>query len=1053
VGPSVLPRTRHVLDVFRWVFVDTLIILLAYSVSFSARAVTTSLHYPTSYGFMFLIIAITLGLLYAFGAYNRIWSSTSGHDVALIMKAIAAAALITSTADVFVKPRPLPLSVVLFANSLAFVGFVAVRYRSRMIRGLTWRWEAIWNKRFPQIPTKVLIIGAGESGQMTAWRLKYRCPPGSCYRVVGFIDDDPLKRGMYVQGCPILGSCEDIPAVAEQYGVDLIVIAIRNITDSDFRRIFSLAECTKARIKVIPDMFDLLECHESSPLLRHVQAEDLLGREPIGRDADVNLDLVKNKVILVTGAAGSIGSELSRQLIAYNPVKLILLDNNESALNDLSVELNTCELDHRIIATLADITDKGTLDGIFAQHSPQIVFHSAAYKHVPMLENHPAEAVRVNVCGTRHLADLASHYRVERFVLISTDKAVNPTSSMGASKRICELVMHAMSQQRGNGTLFTSVRFGNVLGSRGSVVPIFNRQIDAGGPVTVTHKDMMRYFMTIPEAVNLVIHAACLTTGNDLFMLKMGEEVRIVELAERMIRMRGLRPYEDIAIKFTEARPGEKLHEELHSLRETPVETSHPDIVQLIGQIWDFEPQAFLHEVDALFDMCQSGRPDVGDRLLRIASSGEACQMDSARPPGLAGAALSLEPNELRIPARSEATIVRGESHEMNIPMSSPDISRVDIEAVNEVLRTRWLSLGPKLEQFEGAFAAYVGTKGAVGVNSGTSGLHLAMIATGVGKDDEVITPSFSFIASANCVLYVGARPIFVDVDPLTYNLYPLALEEAITQRTKAIVVVHAFGQPADMDPILDIARKHGLLVIEDACEAIGAEYKERRAGTMSDAAVFAFYPNKQMTTGEGGMIVTDNEAWLELFRSLRNQGRDVFDAWLCHSRLGYNYRMDEMSAALGLSQLQRIDELLAKRAQVAAWYDERIAPIPFLHKPYIAATTSRMSWFVYVIRCSDRINRNSLMSYLAENGIASRPYFTPTHLQPFYQRHYHVPRAKLFNTEKAGDSLLALPFSGVMTEEQVDYVCQHLRLGTECARVAKQNIGVPAGHQEAMSM
>jgi perosamine synthetase len=1041
------------LDVLGWVIVDTLIILLAYMVSFSARAVTTPLDYPTSYSFMILIITITLGLLYAFGAYNRIWSSTSGHDVALIVKAIAAAALITSAADILMRPRPLPLSVVLFGNPLALVGFVAVRYRSRMISGLTWRWEAIWNKEFPQIPTKVLIVGAGESGQTTAWRLKYRCPSDSCYRVVGFVDDDPFKRGMYVEGCPILGSREDIPALAEQYEVDLIVIAIRNITGSEFRRILSFAECTKARIKVIPNIFDLLECNERSPLLRDVQAEDLLGRKPIDRNADVKLDLVKNKVILVTGAAGSIGSELSRQLITYDPVRLILLDNNESALHDLFVELTACGPDNRIIAALADITDKETLGGIFAQHLPQIVFHSAAYKHVPMLESYPAEAIRVNVYGTRQLAELASDYHVERFVLISTDKAVNPTCTMGASKRVCELVMHAMSQQRGNHTLLTSVRFGNVLGSRGSVVPIFNRQIDAGGPVTVTHKDMMRYFMTIPEAVNLVIHAACLTTGNDLFMLKMGEEVRIVELAERMIRMRGLRPYEDIEIKFTETRPGEKLHEELHSLRETPVETSHPDIVQLIGQIRDFEPQAFLNQVDVLFDMCQTRHPDVCDQLFRIAGSGETYQMDAVRLPGSVGAVLSPKPDELQIRMLNEATIIRGESHAMNIPMSSPDISRVDIEAVNEVLRTRWLSLGPKLEQFEGAFAAYVGTKGAVGVNSGTSGLHLAMIAAGIGRGDEVITPSFSFIASANCILYVGARPVFVDVDPLTYNLYPLALEEAITQRTKAIVVVHAFGQPADMDPILAIARKHELLVIEDACEAIGAEYKERRAGTMGDAAVFAFYPNKQMTTGEGGMIVTDNEAWLELFRSLRNQGRDVFDAWLSHSRLGYNYRMDEMSAALGLSQLQRIDELLAKRAQVAAWYDERIAAIPFLYKPYIAATTSRMSWFVYVIRCSDRVNRNSLMSYLAENGIASRPYFTPIHLQPLYKRHYHVPPAKLFNTERAGDSLLALPFSGVMTEDQVDYVCQHLKLGTECARVAIQTVAVPARRQEAMSL
>jgi dTDP-4-amino-4,6-dideoxygalactose transaminase len=366
----------------------------------------------------------------------------------------------------------------------------------------------------------------------------------------------------------------------------------------------------------------------------------------------------------------------------------------------------------------------------------------------------------------------------------------------------------------------------------------------------------------------------------------------------------------------------------------------------------------------------------------------------------------------------------------MHIPMSSPDITAAEIAAVNAVLSTRWLSMGPKIDEFEQAFAAQLGVRHAIGVNSGTSGLHLAMIAAGIGDGDEVITPSFSFIASANCVLYERGRPVFVDIDPLTGNMDPSRIAEAITERTKAIIPVHAFGQPADMDPILAIARAHNLRVIEDACEAFGAEYKGRRAGTLADAAVFAFYPNKQMTTGEGGMIVTDNDAWADLFRSLRNQGRDVFDGWLNHTRLGYNYRMDEMSAALGLAQLKRIEELLQKRAQVAAWYNERIDEIPGLEKPYIVPTTTRMSWFVYVIRCDDGIDRNNLIEYLKEQGVPSRAYFTPIHLQPFYQQQFGWRRGDLPNTEKAGDTFLALPFSGVMTEEQVGYVCEKLREG-----------------------
>lgn len=372
---------------------------------------------------------------------------------------------------------------------------------------------------------------------------------------------------------------------------------------------------------------------------------------------------------------------------------------------------------------------------------------------------------------------------------------------------------------------------------------------------------------------------------------------------------------------------------------------------------------------------------------------------------------------------------MRLKSPAMQIPMSSPDIAQPEIDAVNEVLRTPYLSIGPQITRFEEKFAAYVGTNYGIGVNSGTSGLHLTMIAADVKDGDEVITPSFSFIASANCVLYERGKPVFVDIDPLTANLDPEAVKAAITDRTRAIIAVHAFGQPADMDPILEIAAQHNLYVIEDACEAIGAEYKGRKAGTLADAAVFAFYPNKQMTTGEGGMIVTSKQEWADLFRSLRNQGRDVFDAWLNHTRLGYNYRLDEMSAALGFVQLQRIEELLAKRVRVAEWYNERIDQLEGLQRPYIAGTTTRMSWFVYVVRCGEDVSRNDLMAYLAEHGIPSRPYFTPIHLQPFYQQ-FGWHRGDLPNTEHAGDTYLALPFSGVMTEDQVDYVCEHLRSG-----------------------
>ena len=385
--------------------------------------------------------------------------------------------------------------------------------------------------------------------------------------------------------------------------------------------------------------------------------------------------------------------------------------------------------------------------------------------------------------------------------------------------------------------------------------------------------------------------------------------------------------------------------------------------------------------------------------------------------------------------------------------MSSPDLTAAEKTAVQQVLDTSYLSIGPQLAAFEEAMSRASGTRYAVGVNSGTSGLHLCVIAAGVGRGDLVITTPFSFIASANCILYEGAVPIFVDVDERSGNIDPDLVAQAVRdlrqggaaarrwlppalrdrataldpQPVKAILPVHAFGQPADMDPLLAIADAYDLYMIEDACEALGAAYKGRLAGSLGDAAVFAFYPNKQITTGEGGMIVTDNAAWADLFRSLRNQGRDIFDAWLNHTRLGYNYRLDEMSAALGGVQVARLEELLAKRAQVAAWYNERLADLASVQLPRVLPETTRMSWFVYVVRLEPPVERDVVMAQLAEDGIPSRPYFTPIHLQPFYGNTFGYARGDFPVTEHLGDVSLALPFSSVMSEAEVDYVCAAL--------------------------
>ena len=362
-----------------------------------------------------------------------------------------------------------------------------------------------------------------------------------------------------------------------------------------------------------------------------------------------------------------------------------------------------------------------------------------------------------------------------------------------------------------------------------------------------------------------------------------------------------------------------------------------------------------------------------------------------------------------------------------HVPMSAPDITEEDVRAVAEVVRSGRLALGPKTEEFERLIAEYVGVKHAVAVSSGTTALHLLVRALGIGPGDEVLVPSFTFVSSVNVILYEGATPVFVDIEPDTYNLDPEDLERKITPRSKAIMVVDVFGHPAEWDEISRIAEKYGLKVIDDSCEALGAEYKGKKLGQFGDAAAFAFYPNKQMTTGEGGVIVTESDEVARLCRSLRNQGRGEMGAWLEHERLGYNYRMTEMSAALGVSQLRRIETLLAKRERVAQMYTERLSKLELVRPPIVRPYV-RMSWFVYVVTLAEGMRRDPVMKALAEEGIPTRGYFSPIHLQPYIRKRLGTKEGMLPVTESVARRTIALPFHGNMTEAEVDMVVEALK-------------------------
>ncbi|MCK4753073.1 MAG: DegT/DnrJ/EryC1/StrS family aminotransferase [Planctomycetes bacterium] len=366
----------------------------------------------------------------------------------------------------------------------------------------------------------------------------------------------------------------------------------------------------------------------------------------------------------------------------------------------------------------------------------------------------------------------------------------------------------------------------------------------------------------------------------------------------------------------------------------------------------------------------------------------------------------------------------------MRVYLSRPDITEKEIQAVCAVLRSPNLSLGPKVGEFEEAFAKYVGRKRAVTVNSGTSGLFLCMLALGIGPGDEVITTPFTFIATSNCIMMVGAKPVFVDIDPVTLNIDPEKIESKITEKTKAIMPVEVFGSPAGFDKICEIAQKHNLIVIEDSCEALGSQLNGKKAGTFGKMSTFAFYPNKQITTGEGGIILTDDDDLADMCISLRNQGRGKSSSWLGHERLGYNYRLSDINCALGIVQLSRIDEIKAKRKQVAKWYQEMLADDDRLIIP-LEPDGCDMNWFVFVIRLADKFSlaqRDELLAAMKEKGIQVSNYFTPVHLQPFMTDKFGFKKGDFPVTDSVCKSTIALPFYNNLTKDEVAIVCETLK-------------------------
>ncbi len=507
---------------------------------------------------------IALASMCFFKLYNRMWQYASLGELSGVIKAITSsmAALVIL---IYLIPLPyLPRSVYILTWLFAVILIIGSRLLWRITRNIILKGER-------QAAKRTLVVGAGDAGAMVARELEQNHTLG--LQAVGFIDDNTLKQKMSIYGIPVLGSRQDIPMLVDSHDIEEIIIAMPSADGTVIRDIYNICHQTRIKTRIFYGTDELLN---GRPKIREIELEDLLRRKAVNLNIDEIAGYINNRNIMISGAGGSIGSELCRQICRYDPAKIILVENSENNLFEINNELGEMFPSLDIEAELCDVKDRNRLQEVFKIGRPQVVFHAAAYKHVPLMEKHPGAAIKNNILGTKNMVEIADKVGVDTFILISTDKAVNPTSVMGASKRIAEMVVQDINRK--SKTKFAAVRFGNVLGSRGSVVPTFKQQIAKGGPVTVTHADMTRYFMTIPEAVQLVIQAGAITSGGEIFILDMGKPVKIIDLARDMIQLYGYEPEKDIEIKITGIRPGEKLYEELFTACEQMTATRHERI-------------------------------------------------------------------------------------------------------------------------------------------------------------------------------------------------------------------------------------------------------------------------------------------------------------------------------------------------------------------------------------------------------------------------------------------------------------------------------------------
>ncbi len=562
---------------------------------------TNYLEYVKEY--MFINTIITLCVFVYFKFYSTLWQYAALGEMVNIIIAVIVSAVINLT-GIFVFIGRMPLSyIVLYPICMGvLIGSERILYRYMLLK---LRVSKIRSGNPEEIGINTMIIGAGEAAR-TLIR-EFKSSPETYNVIQCVIDDDDKKKGKYIQGYLVVGGREKIQECVKRYEIQEIIVAMPSANKKEIRKILEICKETNCKLKILPGIYQLVKGEVEISKLRAVQIEDLLGREPIKINLDEVVGYLEGKTILVTGGGGSIGSELCRQIAAYYPKKLIIVDIYENNAYEIQQELEKEYPKMELIVLIASVRNTHRMDSIFCKYKPDVVYHAAAHKHVPLMENSPNEAIKNNVFGTYKTAMAAAKYGIKRFVLISSDKAVNPTNIMGASKRICEMIIQTLDKEYE--TEFVAVRFGNVLGSNGSVIPLFEKQILNGGPVTVTHPDIIRYFMTIPEAVSLVLQAGAYAKGGEIFILDMGEPVKILDLAKNLIQLSGYIPYEDIDIVFTGLRPGEKLYEELLMKEEGMRDTDNKLIY--IGRPIEIEEEVFKKQLQKLKELAYRDDKDI----------------------------------------------------------------------------------------------------------------------------------------------------------------------------------------------------------------------------------------------------------------------------------------------------------------------------------------------------------------------------------------------------------------------------------------------------------